>query len=114
MACPATYWTAILAYIFNTKIKISQFTKECKRISLFCELRIVNGKNMKIFFSLCLTQAEMMKAHREMVLDGYDVYRFGGKELYVGKDENEIPAKQTVFDFLDGLFKKYRILPKIE
>ncbi len=58
--------------------------------------------------------AEMMKAHREMVLDGYDVYRFGGKELYVGKDENEIPAKQTVFDFLDGLFKKYRILPKIE
>lgn len=56
--------------------------------------------------------AEMMRAHREMVLDGYDVYRFGGKELYVGPDKNEEPAKQVVFDFLEGLFRKYRIMPK--
>lgn len=55
--------------------------------------------------------AEMMKAHREMVLDGYDVYRIGGKELYVGDDGNEEPAKQVVFDFLEALFKKYRIMP---
>ena len=54
--------------------------------------------------------SEMMKAHREMVLDGYDVYRFGGKELYVGADKNEKPAKQVVFNFLEGLFRKYRII----
>ena len=55
--------------------------------------------------------AQMMKAHREMVLDGYDVYRIGGKELYVGSDGNEEPAKQVVFEFLEGLFKKYRVMP---
>ena len=54
--------------------------------------------------------AEMMRAHREMVLDGYDVYRIGGKELYVSPDGNEEPAKQVVFDFLEGLFRKYRII----
>lgn len=27
--------------------------------------------------------AEMMEAHRNMTLNGYDVYRFGGKELFV-------------------------------
>ena len=56
--------------------------------------------------------AEMMKAHREMVLDGYDVYRIGGKELYVGPDGNEESAKQVVFDFLEGLLRKYWIMSK--
>lgn len=56
--------------------------------------------------------AAMMKAHREMVLDGYDVYRIGGKELYGGSDGNEKPAKQVVYDFLEGLFRKYRIMPE--
>ena len=54
--------------------------------------------------------AQMMKAHREMVLDGYDVYRFGGKELYVGPDGNKESAKQVVFEFLEGLFRKYRLM----
>ena len=54
--------------------------------------------------------AQMMKAHREMVLDGYDVYRIGGKELYVGSDGNEEPAKQVVFEFLERLFRKYRVM----
>lgn len=58
--------------------------------------------------------AEMMRAHREMVLDGYDVYRIGGKELYIGSDGNEEPAKQVVFDFLEGLFRKYRIMPEVK
>lgn len=40
-----------------------------------------------------------------------DVYRIGGKELYVGSDGNEEPAKQVVFEFLEGLFKKYRVMP---
>lgn len=56
--------------------------------------------------------ADMMKAHREMVLDGYDVYRIGGKELYVGNDGNDESAKQVVYDFLEGLFRKYRIMPQ--
>ena len=63
MACPVTYWTAILAYILITEMKISQFTKKHSETVLFCELRIVNGKDMKIFFSLCLTQAEKVKAY---------------------------------------------------
>ena len=63
MVCSVTYWTAILAYIFITEMKISQFTKEHSKTVLFCELRIVNRKNMKIFFSLCLTQAEKVKAY---------------------------------------------------
>lgn len=54
--------------------------------------------------------AQMMKAHREMVLNGYDVYRIGGQELYVGSDGNEKPAKQVVFEFLEGLFRKYRVM----
>lgn len=54
--------------------------------------------------------AEMMKAHREMVLDGYDVYRIGGKELYVGSEEDEERAKHVVFDFLEKLFQKYGIM----
>lgn len=54
--------------------------------------------------------AQMMKAHREMVLDGYDVYRIGGKELYVGSDGNEESAKQVVYEFLEGLFRKYRVI----
>lgn len=54
--------------------------------------------------------AQMMKAHREMVLDGDDVYRIGGKELYVGPDRNEESAKHVVFEFLEGLFRKYRLM----
>ncbi len=53
--------------------------------------------------------ADMMKAHREMTLNGYDVYRFGGKELYVANNGDETKAKQAVFDFLDGLFEKYQL-----
>lgn len=38
--------------------------------------------------------AEMMKAHRELVLDGYDGYRIGGKELYVGSIGDEESANK--------------------
>lgn len=53
--------------------------------------------------------AEMMKAHRDMVLNGYDVYRFGGKELYIGNGRSEEEVKTTISTFFDGLFKKYKI-----
>lgn len=46
--------------------------------------------------------AEMMAAQREMSLAGYDVYRFGAKELY-----NEAIGKRKVRTFFDGLFAKY-------
>lgn len=56
--------------------------------------------------------ASMVKAHREMSLNGYDVYRFGGKELYVKEGQSDEEAKKVVIDFFDGLFKKYRLLPE--
>ena len=71
-----------------------------------------DGKNIDGTYYKCADvnkYAQMMKAHREMVLDGYDVYRIGGKELYV-EDGNEEPAIQVVFDFLERLFRKYRLM----
>lgn len=55
--------------------------------------------------------SEMVKAHREMALFGYDVYRFGGYE-FLGAAENE-KLKQEVLEgikeFFVRLFKKYGI-----
>ena len=46
----------------------------------------------------------MMAAQREMSLAGYDVYRFGAKELY-----NPAIGKRKMCAFFDGLFSKYGI-----
>ena len=55
--------------------------------------------------------ADMVKAHREMSLYGYDVYRFGGYEFY-GASEDE-GRKREVLDNLKAfyiqLFRKYGI-----
>lgn len=48
--------------------------------------------------------AEMVAAHREMSLAGYDVYRFGGKELY-----NTSMGKRIVKEFFEKLFEKYQV-----
>ena len=48
--------------------------------------------------------ADMMAAQREMSLAGYDVYRFGAKELY-----NLTIGKRKVCAFFDRLFSKYGI-----
>lgn len=48
--------------------------------------------------------AEMSAAHRDMTLAGYDVYRFGAKELI-----NELTGKQTTRNFFKLLFQKYGI-----
>ena len=48
--------------------------------------------------------AEMVKAQREMCLQGYDVYRLGGKE-FCGSDQ----GKQEVRPFFISLFKKYTV-----
>lgn len=54
--------------------------------------------------------AEMMKAHREMSLAGYDVYRFGGKELWIGGGVSQESITTCVKEFFMALFQKYRIL----
>lgn len=51
--------------------------------------------------------AEMMKAHREMSLAGYDVYRFGGKELWVNGSTTEEMIIDNINLFFDKLFDKY-------
>ena len=48
--------------------------------------------------------AEMVAAQREMTLAGYDVYRFGGKELY-----NQTIGKSVIRQFFVKLFEKYKI-----
>jgi len=51
----------------------------------------------------------MVRAHREMSLFGYDVYRFGGYE-FLGADQDE-EIKQRVLanlkEFFVRLFQKY-------
>ena len=46
------------------------------------------GSNHKHYASP-IRYAEMMKAHREMSLAGYDVYRFGGREFWVNDYTSE-------------------------
>ena len=46
----------------------------------------------------------MVSAQREMTLAGYDVYRFGGKELY-----DASVGKEIVKRFFEMLFEKYKI-----
>lgn len=56
--------------------------------------------------------ADMMRAHREMSLFGYDVYRFGGYE-FIGADSDENVKSQILKNlksFFYNLFCKYGIL----
>lgn len=53
--------------------------------------------------------AEMMKAHREMSLAGYDVYRFGGRELWVNDKTPEEKIVSNIKTFFDKLFEKYHV-----
>jgi hypothetical protein len=53
--------------------------------------------------------AEMMKAHRKMSLASYDVYRFGGRELWVNDNNSEADILKYVGDIFDKLFEKYYI-----
>ncbi|MCP1133295.1 hypothetical protein NKT34_08340 [Paenibacillus polysaccharolyticus] len=48
----------------------------------------------------------MVQADRELKLNGYEVYRFGGFELM----DEEAGAK-IVKEFFEGLFKKHGIKP---
>ena len=54
--------------------------------------------------------AKMVSANRDMTLNGYDVYRFGGKELYVKNGESDKFVKKMICDFFYRLFIKYGII----
>ena len=62
----------------------------------------INGNNRH--FASVDKYAEMVSAQREMTLAGYDVYRFGGKELY-----EETMGKKIIKRFFKLLFEKYQI-----
>jgi very-short-patch-repair endonuclease len=53
--------------------------------------------------------AEMVKADRELKLNGYEVYRFGGYELM----EEEIGAK-IIKEFFEQLFKKHGVRTRFD
>lgn len=48
--------------------------------------------------------AEMVQADRELKLNGYEVYRFGGYELM-----DEERGSEIIVEFFEGLFKKHAI-----
>ena len=49
----------------------------------------------------------MVSANRELTLAGYEVYRFGGKELY-----HPFLAKSVIKRFFRMLFDKYGLIIK--
>ena len=59
---------------------------------------------------IVIDNAKMVSANRDMTLNGYDVYRFGGKELYVKNGESDKFVKKMICDFFDRLFIKYGII----
>lgn len=74
----------------------------------YSEDEMVPGTNHK-YFSSPKRYSEMMKAHREMSLAGYDVYRFGGYEFWVNASTSEQAIVEQIERFFSDLFNKYRI-----
>ena len=74
----------------------------------YAEDEVVPGTKYKHYASP-IRYAEMMKAHREMCLAGYDVYRFGGRELWVNEQTSEEEIISNIKAFFDKLFDKYHI-----
>jgi len=65
----------------------------------------VAGLKYPIFEASVDKYASMVAAQREMTLAGYEVYRFGGKELYNPED-----ADRLLKNFFRELFHKYGIV----
>lgn len=74
----------------------------------YSEDDIVPGTQYKHYASP-IRYAEMMKAHRDMVLAGYDVYRFGGREFWLNGSITEKTVISNISDFFDMLFDKYHV-----
>lgn len=54
--------------------------------------------------------AKMMQAHRDMMLKGYDVYRFGGRELWVATGASDEAVIDAIKDFFVRLCMKHGVL----
>ena len=74
----------------------------------YAEDAVAPGTQYKHYASP-LRYAEMMKAHRQMSLAGYDVYRFGGRELWANGSDAEDAIINRVKDFFESLFEKYYV-----
>ena len=74
----------------------------------YADERVAPGTQFKHYASP-KRYAEMMSAHREMSLAGYDVYRFGGRELWVNADDTEEIIIERVKTFIAALFKKHYV-----
>ncbi len=77
---------------------------EIDGIQHYAEDEIALGTRYKRYASPA-KYAEMMKAHREMSLAGYDVYRFGGRELWVNDNNSEADIIKYVGDFFTDYLK---------
>ncbi|WP_226036127.1 endonuclease domain-containing protein [Aquibacillus saliphilus] len=53
--------------------------------------------------------AEMVSEDRRLRLSGYEVYRFGGRELMANTKQEEAESKERVVDFFEDLFDKHQI-----
>lgn len=74
----------------------------------YAEDEVAPGTQYKHYASP-VRYAEMVKAHREMSLAGYDVYRFGGRELWVNDHTSEEEIIKNISVFFDRLFEKYYV-----
>ena len=74
---------------------------EIDGIQHYAEAATENGKH----YASVDKYAEMVSANRELTLAGYEVYRFGGKELY-----NPSIAKSVIKRFFRMLFDKYGLI----
>ena len=74
----------------------------------YAEDDIVPGTEYRHYAS-AKRYAEMMRGHREMLLAGYDVYRFGGRELWISPNNTEASILEMIKNFLERLFEKYSV-----
>lgn len=81
---------------------------EVDGIHHYAEDSVAPGTNFKHYASTT-RYAEMMKAHREMLLAGYDVYRFGGRELWINEINTEERILKMIMEFFEELFDKYYV-----
>lgn len=81
---------------------------EIDGIQHYAEDSVAPGTKYKRYAS-ATRYADMMKAHREMSLAGYDVYRFGGRELWVNDYVTEADIIDNISTFFDRLFEKYYV-----
>ena len=64
----------------------------------------MHGRECSVCIASPAKYASMVKAQREMTLAGYEVYRFGGKELM------ESDAREVIRQFFTELFQKHAVV----